>query len=211
MSPLSEQARRVVEALLAGDSLDHLAPRGSAVRAEVEAHLIDTLETAAAAGTAPDKPLPAGTRRSRAATSPSSPPKMPGKGIALAFSDGASRGNPGPAAVGVRILSAEGEELLAEGVVIGRCTNNVAEYMGAIHALEKASELGLDSLELRMDSELVVKQLKGEYRVKQPALAELKAQVDRLRSRFKTLRWKHVPREQNREADLLANEALDSA
>jgi ribonuclease HI len=62
-----------------------------------------------------------------------------------------------------------------------------------------------------MDSELVVKQLKGEYRVKQPALAELKEQVDRLRSRFRVLRWKHVPREQNREADLLANEALDRA
>ncbi|MBZ0267130.1 ribonuclease HI family protein [bacterium] len=134
---------------------------------------------------------------------------MPGKGIALAFSDGASRGNPGPAAVGVRILSPDGEELLAEGMVIERCTNNVAEYRGAIHALERAHELGLDALELRMDSELVVKQLKGEYRVKQPALAELKEQVDRLRARFKTVRFRHVRREQNREADLLANEALD--
>lgn len=211
MSPLSEQARRVVEALLSGESLDRLAPRGTRVRAEVEAHLIDTLEAKARAGTAPGKPLPAapGGSASRRAASP--PPPMPGKGIAVAFSDGASRGNPGPAAVGVRILSADGEELLAEGVAIGRCTNNVAEYRGAIHALTKASELGLDSLELRMDSELVVKQLKGEYRVKQPALAELKEEVDRLRSRFRVLRWKYVPREQNREADLLANEALDRA
>jgi ribonuclease HI len=198
MSALSPQARRVVEALLTGESLDHLASPGSPLRAEVEEHLIALLA---------DRPA----RRARAAEPAGAAPKMPGRGLALAFSDGASRGNPGPAAVGVCILAPDGTELLAEGRRIGKATNNVAEYHGVIHALTRAGELGLDALELRIDSELVARQLEGEYRVKQPELAALKARVDALRRRFRILRVKHVRREANRRADGLANEALDGA
>lgn len=214
MSDLSPEARQAVQAMLAGRSLDELAPAGTSLRREIEEHLISSLDAgtspAGAKSTGSAAPARRSSRRSKAPAAPATP-SMPGKGLAVAFSDGASRGNPGPAAVGLRILAPDGEELIAEGLVIGRTTNNVAEYRGAIHALERASELGLDRLELRLDSELVVKQLNGEYRVKQPALAELKAQVDALRPRFRTLRVTHVRREGNREADLLANEALDNA
>lgn len=212
MSVLSPQARRVVEALLAGESLNRLAPPGSALRSEVEEHLIGLLGDGAPgssrSGPTAKKPAPRASRRS-AASREAAPVDLPGRGIALAFSDGASRGNPGPAAIGVRILSADGAELLAEGVAIGNTTNNVAEYRGVIHALTRALELGLGSLELRIDSELVARQLNGEYRVKHAALAELKERVDALRSRFRVLRVRHIRREANREADRLANEALD--
>ena len=130
---------------------------------------------------------------------------------AIAYSDGASRGNPGPAAIGILVLDPGGDELAAEGWTIGSCTNNVAEYRGAIAAIEKAQELGVTDLELRMDSELVVRQLNGEYRVKQPALADLKRELDRLTARLRSFRVLHVRREENRETDRLANEALDRA
>jgi ribonuclease HI len=129
----------------------------------------------------------------------------------VAYSDGASRGNPGPAAYGIRIVAADGTELASEGSAIGRATNNVAEYRGAIAALEKARSLGIRHLELRLDSELVVKQLNGEYRVKNAALAELKKRVDRLAAGFATFRVRHVRRAENSETDRLANRALDAA
>ncbi|MGQ0721944.1 MAG: ribonuclease HI family protein [Candidatus Eiseniibacteriota bacterium] len=132
-----------------------------------------------------------------------------GRGSAVAYSDGASRGNPGPAAYGIRIVAADGSELFAGGERIGRATNNVAEYRGAIAALEKARELGLTELELRMDSELIVKQLGGQYRVRQPALQQLKRRLDEVIRGFRRFRVRHVPREENGEADRLANEALD--
>jgi len=128
----------------------------------------------------------------------------------VAYSDGASRGNPGPAAVGVRILAPDGTELFRGGHRIGRATNNVAEYRGVLAALEKARELGVEELEVRMDSELVVRQLEGRYRVKEPGLAALKGRVDDLVAEFRSVRFRHVPREDNRETDQLANEALDS-
>jgi ribonuclease HI len=128
---------------------------------------------------------------------------------AVAYSDGASRGNPGPAAYGVRIVADDGAELHASGARIGRATNNVAEYRGAIAALEAARDLGIRRLELRMDSELVVKQLRGEYRVKDANLARLKAQLDRLIRGFESFRVAHVRRGENSETDRLANEALD--
>jgi ribonuclease HI len=128
---------------------------------------------------------------------------------AVLYSDGASRGNPGPAAIGIRVLDPSGEELAAEGHRIGQATNNVAEYRGAIAALEKARELRLTEIELRMDSELVVKQIKGEYRVKEPTLADLKREVDRLLAGFRAWSVRHIPRAQNADTDQLANEALD--
>ena len=198
MSNLSAEGRRVVERLLAGDSLNDLAPAGDPVRAEVEAHLIAALDGERAKG---------GTRR-RASRRPVAfdPPE---DGRPVAFSDGASRGNPGPAAVGLRIVTADGTEIWAEGQRLGSTTNNVAEYRGALAVLEKALELGLDRIELRIDSELVVKQLDGRYRVKHPALIPLKADIDRLIRRFESFRVRHIPRALNADADRLANEALD--
>lgn len=198
---LSAGARRALEALLAGRTLDEAAPRGSSARAEVEAHLTSVLEGAASAS--------AGTRvRHPAKAAATSAPAAP-SGVPVAYSDGASRGNPGPAAIGIHLHAKDGSDLWREGRRIGRATNNVAEYRGAIAALTKARELGLDELELRMDSELVVKQLRGEYRVKDARLAELKAELDALLPGFRKVRIRHVPREQNRVADGLANEALD--
>ena len=130
---------------------------------------------------------------------------------AVAYSDGASRGNPGDAAVGVYVVDADGRELCAEGFRIGRATNNAAEYRGAIAALERALSLGVRVLELRMDSELVVKQVQGTYRVKDAALAELKRELDRLIRRLDEFRIRHVPREANRVTDRLANDALDAS
>ena len=189
---------------MAGRALDELAPRGTGLRAEVEAHLVESLERAAhgpagagrSAGHAPAKTSP---------TAPRTPTRTP-----VAYSDGASRGNPGPAAVGFVLLAPDGTELWGEGRCIGRATNNVAEYRGAIAALTKAKELALTELELRMDSELVVKQLRGEYRVKDASLAVLKREVDALLASFRSVRVRHVRREENRETDRLANEALDA-
>ena len=208
MAKLSPQGRRVVERLLAGESLDEAAPPGDPVRAEVEAHLIAVLD----GPSRPGKAAASGSSRRRAAADrkPAPVPDLPADGRAVAFSDGASRGNPGPGAVGFRILAGDGTELCAEGRTVGSVTNNVAEYLGALAVLEKALEIGLDRIELRLDSELVVKQLNGQYRVKQPALAELKARVDRLIRRFESFRVRHVGRGQNAEADRLANEALDA-
>lgn len=184
-SELSERARRVIRGLLAGERLPDLVAPGDPVHSEVSRFLRGALNAA-------DVPA-------RAA------------GRATLYSDGASRGNPGPAAYGFRILASDGTELCAEGVAIGLATNNVAEYRGAIAALDRARELGLAEVELRMDSELVVRQLNGEYRVRQPTLAELKEHVDRLAASFRVFRVRHVPREDNLEADLLANQALDRA
>ena len=129
----------------------------------------------------------------------------------IAWADGASRGNPGPASWGMVVADEDGGELAARGEAIGRATNNVAEYRGAIAAVEAALELGADELELRLDSELVVRQLEGRYRVKnrqlKPLFERLQALIDRL-DRFQAT---HVPRERNRRADALANEALDAA
>jgi ribonuclease HI len=206
---LSPEARRIVEGLLAGRSLDELAPRDSALRGEVEAHLLESLEGAAREGGRPSRASKPSKPSKRAKPAPAAPPAL--TKTPVAYSDGASRGNPGPAAVGFVLRGRDGTELWSEGRRIGRATNNVAEYKGAIAALEKARELGLDEIELRMDSELVVKQLTGEYRVKDSALAVLKHEVDVLLRAFRSVRVRHVRREQNRDTDRLANEALDAA
>lgn len=127
----------------------------------------------------------------------------------IAYTDGASRGNPGPASYGVVIFDSNGKELHRTSHAIGRATNNEAEWRGAIAALEGALALGAATVELRMDSELVVRQLSGRYRVRNPRLAPLHARFMGLRSRFRRVAPVHVPREQNRLADTLANQALD--
>lgn len=126
----------------------------------------------------------------------------------VAYSDGASRGNPGPAAIGAVIYDPEGREAYRLGRGIGTATNNEAEYRAAIAALEAALALGARRIDLRMDSELVVRQMSGRYRVRNPRLARLYARILALRQRFDEVVVRHIPRTENGLADALANEAL---
>ncbi|HNY97729.1 MAG TPA: ribonuclease HI family protein [Candidatus Pacearchaeota archaeon] len=131
----------------------------------------------------------------------------------IIHTDGGARGNPGPAAIGVVINV--GEKIIKEyGRAIGKATNNVAEYSAVISALEVlAKNLGekakLAEVLIKADSELIVKQLKGEYRVKDPDLQKLYIKVYNLRQKFGKIDYTHIPREQNKRADQLVNEALD--
>jgi ribonuclease HI len=123
--------------------------------------------------------------------------------------DGASRGNPGPAGIGVRIADNTGEVLaeIAEG--IGVATNNVAEYTAVIRGLERARELGAREVLVRSDSRLLVEQLSGRFKVKNPTLQRLHAEASSLAAGFGRVRFEHVPREENTEADRLANRGVD--
>jgi ribonuclease HI len=123
--------------------------------------------------------------------------------------DGGARGNPGPAAYGYVLETEDGTVLAAEGEKIGVATNNVAEYSALIAGLEKALELGLDDVEVISDSELLVKQMTGEYRVKNEALRELSSRASRLEHRVGSVTYRAVRREHNELADRLVNEALD--
>jgi ribonuclease HI len=124
--------------------------------------------------------------------------------------DGGARGNPGPAAYGYVLEDEEGTVLAAHGERIGIATNNVAEYSALIAGLEKAIELGLDEVEVVSDSELMVKQMRGEYRVKNEALQELWAQARQLAGQVGSVGYRAVRREHNKLADKLVNEALDA-
>jgi ribonuclease HI len=126
------------------------------------------------------------------------------------FTDGGARGNPGPAAYGYVLEADDGTVLAAHGEKIGIATNNVAEYSALIAGLEQALELGVDDLEVVSDSELMVKQMTGEYRVKNEALRELSLEAGRLAGRIGRVDYKAVRREQNTLADKLVNEALDA-
>lgn len=135
----------------------------------------------------------------------------PDRGLRLIVAcDGAARGNPGPAGIGVRITDGQGLVLaeLAEG--IGVATNNVAEYTAAIRGLERAGELGASEVLLRSDSRLLVEQLAGRYKVRNPTLQVLYRRVRDLAARFDRVRYEHVPRERNAEADRLANRGVDA-
>jgi ribonuclease HI len=131
-----------------------------------------------------------------------------GGGRAHVYFDGASRGNPGPAAVGYAVVTSEG--IVAEGGErIGETTNNRAEYEALIRALEVARDHGFDQVDVRGDSELVVKQVRGEWNVNDPGLRERRVTAGELLSGFDRWSLEHVPREINDRADSLANEALD--
>lgn len=124
--------------------------------------------------------------------------------------DGAARGNPGPAGIGVVLAAPDGTVLaeIAEG--IGETTNNVAEYTAAIRGLERARELGIEEVLLRSDSQLLVNQLSGVYRVKSEHLRPLARRAASLAASFpRGVRFEHVPRERNKEADRLANVGVD--
>jgi len=126
------------------------------------------------------------------------------------YTDGGARGNPGPAALGVVIGDKEYSEYL------GEMTNNKAEYLALVFALKKTKALlggkkaGETELEARMDSELIVRQLNGIYKIKEPDLQPLFIEVWNLKLDFKKVDFRHIPREQNKRADRLVNEALDS-
>ncbi|HEY83438.1 MAG TPA: ribonuclease HI family protein [Dehalococcoidia bacterium] len=128
---------------------------------------------------------------------------------AIIFTDGAARGNPGPAAIGVIIKDGEGRLISRLSRRIGTTTNNQAEYQAIIAALEEAVKLGATHVELNSDSELVVRQLSGRYRVRKAALKPLYQRVKELEGLLQGFRVTHIPREQNTEADRLTNAALD--
>jgi ribonuclease H / adenosylcobalamin/alpha-ribazole phosphatase len=124
--------------------------------------------------------------------------------------DGGARGNPGPAAFGYVLEAEDGSVLAEHGEAIGTATNNVAEYRALVAGLEKALELGVDDLEVVSDSELLVKQMRGEYKVKNAALRELSLEAARLARQLESIAYKAVRREHNERADELVNEALDA-
>lgn len=138
---------------------------------------------------------------------------MPNK--IIMYTDGGSRGNPGPAAIGVAIYNERGDMLKSYGKAIGIATNNEAEYGAVIFALQKVKALlGGEKIkkiqcEVRMDSELVCRQLNSEYKIEQERLFPLFIKIWNLRIDFGALTFVHVPREQNREADAQVNQALD--
>jgi ribonuclease HI len=127
------------------------------------------------------------------------------------FTDGGARGNPGPAAYGYVLEADDGTVLAAHGEHIGTATNNVAEYSGLVAGLRKALELHVPEVEVVSDSELMVKQMRGEYRVKNEALRALSIEAAGLARELGNVEYRHVRRAQNEEADRLVNEALDAA
>lgn len=131
--------------------------------------------------------------------------------VAVVFADGGSRGNPGPSGCGAVVKSGgmDGEVVANLSKFVGIATNNVAEYTGLLIGLEKALAMGFSEVEVRMDSELIVKQIKGQYRCKNEGLIPLFNEAKRLQRQFKKFNIEHVRREYNKEADLLANQAMD--
>ncbi len=129
----------------------------------------------------------------------------------VVYIDGGARGNPGPAGAGVHIESADDGTVLFEGGwFIGRATNNVAEYNGLLEGLARARALGARRVEVRSDSELLVKQMRGEYRVKNERLRELYDKANVLWNTFESVTFTHVRREANKDADRLANQAMNA-
>lgn len=136
-------------------------------------------------------------------------PKKGGGGKLRMFTDGASRGNPGEAGIGVLIEDESGHIVKKLARYLGKATNNQAEYTALIDGLKAAAELGAEEVSIFADSELVVKQMKGEYKVKNADLQEKHGEAKRVAAGFKKVYYTYIPREKNKEADALANEAID--
>jgi ribonuclease HI len=128
---------------------------------------------------------------------------------ATLFADGGSRGNPGPAASGAVLYAEDGSTLAEVGEFLGVATNNVAEWQALLIGLRRARELGVDTIAVRMDSELVVRQVTGVYRVKHEALVPIAGKVKTLLREFRSSDIRHVPRKQNAAADAVVNQVLD--
>lgn len=133
---------------------------------------------------------------------------MPGK--IIAYIDGGSRGNPGPAAAAFVLNDVSGTQLAAKAFFLGRATNNVAEYTGLVKALETAQQIGSEGLSIFSDSELLVKQINGQYKVKSEQIRPLYQQAMSLLEKFKSWKVQHVTRDKNKKADSLVNQALDA-
>ncbi len=127
------------------------------------------------------------------------------------YVDGGSRGNPGPSGVGVVILDASGKRLKEISKYIGEATNNIAEYNALLYGLEEALMLRIDEIVVNLDSELVAKQLTGDYRVKDPGLKPLFERAMNMLKSFKSFEIRHIEREKNKEADKLVNRAINLA
>ena len=188
---IAAKLRRVIDELQRGADLE-TAAKSAGLDRETTDRFLESIKTYLTQQT----PAP---RRAKA-----------GKGLRLtAVCDGASRGNPGEAACATIIADADGEELVRRAQRLGVATNNVAEYEGVILALELAQTLGASELVLKLDSELVVKQLRGEYKIKHASLKPLAERAKGLIKSFNRFEIMHVPREQTKAADKLANAELD--
>jgi ribonuclease HI len=182
-----------------------------------EAALLMRAEDAGVPGEVPGAPArepppapsaaPPSAREQPAARAPSEPASK-GRRLRL-YSDGAARGNPGPAGAGAVLLKGDGTVVARVGKFLGHQTNNYAEYMGLILGLESALKLGANEIEIRADSELMVRQLLKVYKVKNSGLKPLFERAQELLARFGAVHIAHVPREQNREADEMSNRAID--
>jgi ribonuclease HI len=128
----------------------------------------------------------------------------------IMYTDGGARGNPGPSAIGIVIKNDDGETIMEIGKFLGTATNNEAEYLALVEGLAAAKEKGSGALVCYLDSELVVKQLRGEYKVKNNRLKIFYDKVKMAEKDFTAIEYRHVPREKNQQADALVNEVLDS-
>lgn len=151
---------------------------------------------------APSLPFP------RAGGPSASPVPQPG-GTCILYTDGASRGNPGEAGAGMVLLNEDRQQLASRAIYLGQCTNNVAEYRALLAGLELAIQHDCDRLTIFLDSELIVRQISGQYKVKNAHLQPLYLQAKGLLQRLKGWRIKHVPRAENAQADQLANQGID--
>ena len=134
---------------------------------------------------------------------------QPGRQKCALYTDGASRGNPGPAGAGAVLLDQQGREIAARAEYVGRCTNNAAEYRALVMGLQMAVENGCTDLDIFLDSELIVRQLTGRYKVKKSTLKPLFSQAQQLLQCFTNFSVTHVPRAKNQRADQLANQGID--
>jgi ribonuclease HI len=193
------------EALLAIAESEPLARASAKLGCDREM-LVGVLLEAAGGTFSPPKAV-----QQRLLDTPPAPPKLPPASPitrAVLYSDGASRGNPGPAGAGAVLVLGEGKAVRL-GRFLGVQTNNVAEYQGVIIGLEKALELGVRELDVRADSMLAMMQLKGEWKLKNEGLKPLFDRARQLIGRFDKVTFRHIPREQNGAADEMSNRAID--
>lgn len=130
--------------------------------------------------------------------------------VFVLYTDGGARGNPGPAGAGALLLAPDGTEVEAISAYLGEQTNNQAEYRALLLGLQAAIDNDVQELDVRMDSELIVKQMKGEYKVKNHGMKILHDQAKLLVAKFDVVNFSHIPREQNSDADALVNQAIDA-
>ncbi len=195
---VARKIAKAIEALEHGQTLDRAAVY-AAIEKRVLVRILGALRNhAGQLALAGEK-----TPRSR------KPSKRAARLALIAYSDGASRGNPGRAACAVVLFDEKQEEVLRRSKPLGVTTNNVAEYEGVLLALDLARTLGASDVEVRLDSELVVRQLNGRYKVKHPALKPLFERTREMMAEFDQVAILHVPRDENVLADELANDELD--